>query len=244
MLLRPEPVYILAMILEIVCTISLLMIVYAYVQVTGYRIPFLERIRIALRRGERRKIMQNGLEIVKTEEKPVLRASIVMGIIVLLLILTLTHKLFWAVVISDSMRPTMKRGDIILMQAIHIDPHVGDIIMFKIPTYYLPITHRIIKMKDGLIWTGGDASGPDPWVITKKNIIAQAVMIGGRPIVIPGVGKYFILNAQKMRNIGPFGEEYLFYRNLVNAFKSYALAIVIICSALYLYLEFGRSRRI
>jgi len=232
------------MIIEIACGLSLAMIVYAYIQVKGYRIPFLERFRIILRRGERRKIVQNGIELIRKDEKPILRATVVMSIIVLLLILSITHKLFWAVVISDSMRPTMKRGDIILMQAIYIDPHVGDIIMFKIPTYYLPVTHRIIKIKGGLIWTGGDASGPDPWVITKKDIIAQAVMIGGKPIVIPGFGKYFILNAQKMRNIGPFGEEYLFYRNLINAFKSYALAIVIICSALYLYLELGRSRRI
>jgi len=232
------------MIVEIACCISIAMVIYAYIQVKGYRIPFLERLRLSLRRSERKKIVQNGIELIREDEKPVFRATIVMGFIVTLLLLSLTHKLFWAVVISDSMRPTMKRGDIILMQAIHIDPHVGDIIMFKIPNYYLPITHRIIKMKDGLIWTGGDASGPDPWVITKKDIIAQAVMIGGKPIVIPGFGKYFILNAQKMRNIGPFGEEYLFYRNLINAFKSYALAIVIICSALYLYLELGRSRRI
>jgi len=232
------------MIVEIACCISIAMVIYAYIQVKGYRIPFLERLRLSLRRNERKKILQNGIELIREDEKPVFRATIVMGFIVTLLLLSLTHKLFWAVVISDSMRPTMKRGDIILMQAIHIDPHVGDIIMFKIPNYYLPITHRIIKMKDGLIWTGGDASGPDPWVITKKDIIAQAVMIGGKPIVIPGFGKYFILNAQKMRNIGPFGEEYLFYRNLINAFKSYALAIVIICSALYLYLELGRSRRI
>ncbi len=232
------------MITEIIiglCIASVILTVYAYLASKGYRLSFVERVQLRTRGSARRRFIEERVESYRVKERPVGRTMFIMGIIVLLLILSFTHKLFWAVVISDSMRPTMKRGDIILMQAIHIDPHVGDIIMFKIPTYYLPITHRIIRMKHGLIWTGGDASGPDPWVITKKDIIAQAVMIGGKPIVIPGVGKYFILNAQKMRNIGPFGEEYLFYRNLVRAFKNYALAIVIVCSAFYIYLELGRS---
>ena len=231
------------MIVEIVSIVSLLTIVYAYFQVKGYRFSFLERIRLISERGKRKSIVQTRVELFKKQEKPVLRTLAVLGFIVLLLTLNFTHKLFWAVVISDSMYPTMKRGDMILVQAIYIDPHVGDIIMFKRPDSYLPITHRILKIKNGLIYTGGDASGPDPWVITKKDIIAQAVMIAGRPIVIRGLGKYFILNAQELRSIGPFGEEYLFYKNLVKAFKNYALAIIIICSALYVYLELGRSSR-
>jgi len=231
------------MIVELISLISLLIIIYAYFRVKGYRFSFLEKFRLVSERSERRRIIQSRVELFKKREKPVLRTFAVLGFVVLLLLLAFTHKLFWAVVISDSMYPTMKRGDMILVQAIHIDPHVGDIIMFRRPDSYLPITHRIIKIEDGRIYTGGDASGPDPWFITKKDIIAQAIMIGGRPIVIRGVGKYFILNAPEMRSIGPFGEEYLFYKNLVNAFKNYALAIVIICSAIYVYLELGRSSR-
>ncbi len=229
------------MIVEIVSIISLLIIVYAYFQVKGYRFSILERLRLISERNERIRVVQSRVELFKNREKPVFRTFAVLGFVALLLILAFTHKLFWAVVVSDSMYPTMKRGDLILVQAIHIDPHVGDIIMFKRPDSYLPITHRILKIKDGLIYTGGDASGPDPWVITKKDIIAQAVMIGGKPIVIRGIGKYFILNAQELRSIGSFGEEYLFYKNIIRAFKNYALAIIIICSALYVYLELGRS---
>lgn len=228
------------MIVEAICVASLIFIIYAYFRVRGYRFSFLERIRIISERNERRRIVNSRVEMFKNKEKPVLRTLVVLGFIVLLLTLAFTHKLFWAVVISDSMAPTMKRGDMILVQAIYINPHVGDIIMFKRPDSYLPITHRIIKIVDGRIYTGGDASGPDPWFITKKDIIAQAVMIGGRPIVLRGFGKYFILNAQELRSIGPFGEEYMFYKNLVNAFKNYALAIVIICSAIYVYLELCR----
>ncbi len=231
------------MIVEAVCIASLIVIIYAYFRVKGYRLSFLERIRLISERNERRRIVYSRIEMFKKKERPVLRTFAVLGFIVLLLMLAFTHKLFWAVVISDSMYPTMKRGDIILVQAIHIDPHVGDIIMFKRPDSYLPITHRVLRIEDGRIYTGGDASGPDPWFITKKDIVAQAVMIGGKPIVIRGIGMYFILNAPEMRSIGPFGEEYLFYKNLVNAFKNYALAIIIICLAIYVYLELGRSTR-
>ncbi len=231
------------MIVELISLISLLIIIYAYFQVKGYRLSFLERFRLISERSERRRIIQSRVELFKKKEKPVFRTFAVLGFVVLLLLLAFTHKLFWAVVVSDSMYPTMKRGDIILVQAIHIDPHVGDIIMFKRPDSYLPITHRVLKIQGDLIYTGGDSSGPDPWVITKKDVIAQAVMIEGKPIVIPGVGKYFILNAQELRSIGPFGEEYMFYKNLVKAFKNYALAIILICSALYVYLELGRSSR-
>ncbi len=228
------------MIIDLISLLAIPLILYSYFRVKGYRISFLERLRIAVERNERRKIVRMKVESFKKKEKPILRTFAVLSFVVLLLALAYTHKLFWAVVVSDSMFPTMKRGDIILVQSIYIDPHVGDIIMFRRPDTYLPITHRILRIRGDLIYTGGDASGPDPWVITRKDIIAQAVMIGGKPIVIPGIGKYFILNAQELRSIGPFGEEYLFYKHLIKAFKSYALAIVIICSALYVYLELGR----
>ncbi len=225
------------MIVALICIALVIFVAYLYVKVNGYRFKSLERLSVALRGKKRRKELEVRLKRYKIRKRPYLRTAAVLALIVTLLILSATHKLFWAVVVSDSMRPTMKRGDIILMQAIYIDPHVGDIIMFKVPEFYLPVTHRILRIQGKYIYTGGDASGPDPWVITRKDIIAQAVMIFGRPIVIPGIGKYFILNAEKLKSIGPFGEEYMFYKNLIRAFKNYALAIVIICTAAYVYLE-------
>ena len=225
------------MIVELVCLLSILLILCLYLRFSGYRIKTLEKFDLTIRGKRRRKEIEERVRSYRVEDRPYLRTAVVVSAVLLLLILSMTHKLFWAVVISDSMRPTMKRGDIILMQAIYIDPHVGDIIMFRVPNFYLPVTHRVVKIEGKYIYTAGDASGPDPWVITRKDIIAQAVTVFGRPIVIPGVGKYFILNAEKLKSIGPFGEEYWFYKNLIRAFKNYALAIVIICTAAYVYLE-------
>ncbi|AEA47840.1 signal peptidase I [Archaeoglobus veneficus] len=230
-------------VLELIAVLMFLLIILVYFLVKGYTIPVIERFRIAMGKGERKKRVETIVERAKISEPPYGRIALVLSIFALLMVLTLTHKLFFAVVTSDSMVPTFKRGDMFLAQALYIDPQPGDIVMFKRPDVYLPITHRVLKVENGRIYTGGDASGPDPWYITKKDIIAEAVLIGGKPVVIKDFGKYFILDARELRSIGPYGQEYLFYKNLVNAFKSYAMAIVIISISLYVYLEIGGGRR-
>jgi len=203
----------------------------------GCRIPIFERVRL-LSFGKKRKDFVNfSIQNLKHENPPYGRITATLTVFCILLYLTLSHKLFFAVVVSDSMYPTFQRGDMYLAQAIYINPKPGDIIMFRRPDVGLPVSHRVLKIVGNLIYTGGDASGPDLIPITRKDIIAQAVMIGGKPVVVPGIGKYFILNAKKMRNIGPYGEEFLFYQQLIKAFKSYAIAIIVVCLSAYVYLE-------
>jgi len=226
-------------IIELIGVLVFLLILAIYLLVKGYTIPFVERIKIALGGGERRRIVRE-ITAKPVKEAPYGRVTVFLAIFALLIVLTLSHKLFFTVVTSDSMVPTFKRGDMFLAQAIYIDPKPGEIIMFKRADIYLPVSHRILRVDGDRIYTGGDASGPDPWSITKKDIIAQAVMVGDKPIVIRDFGRYFILNANELRSIGPYGQEYLFYKNLVNAFKSYSLAIIIISISLYVYLEIGR----
>jgi len=199
-----------------------------------FKVPLIERIRLHFEGAKRRKRIEEHLARKKVHFA---RIVAVLAIFAIIFALAMTNKLFWAVVTSNSMAPTLKRGDMYLAQAIYVEPKVGDIVMFKRSDIQPPITHRILKIEGDRIYTGGDASGPDPWFITKEDIIAKAVMIGGKPIVIRGFGSYFILDAKEMRSIGPYGQEYLFYKNLVQTFKSYALAIIIICISLYLYME-------
>ncbi len=208
----------------------------------GCRLAAFERFKV-FRYRRKKSFVESTVNELKEEKAPVERVSLVLVVFAILLYLTLTHKLFFAVVVSDSMYPTFKRGDMYLAQAIYINPKPGDIIMFRRPDVGLPVSHRVLRVVGDLIYTGGDASGPDLIPIKKKDVIAQAVMIGGRPIVIPGLGKYFILNAKQMRSIGPYGEEFLFYQKLIRAFKSYAMAIIVICLSAYVYLEFESYSR-
>ncbi|NOY10584.1 MAG: signal peptidase I [Archaeoglobi archaeon] len=153
-----------------------------------------------------------------------------------LIYLAFTMKIFWAVVVSNSMAPTFERGDMVLVQTLFVNPEKGDIVMFERSDLNLPVTHRVLKVEDGLVYTGGDASGPDARPVPRDKIIGEVVTIFGSPVVVKGVGKYFILDATQLRDITPFGQEYLFYKNLIELFRKYAIAIIVISIAAYVYL--------
>ncbi|HWR26750.1 MAG TPA: signal peptidase I [candidate division Zixibacteria bacterium] len=100
------------------------------------------------------------------------------------------HYLYFGTVLSGSMEPLFKRGDLVLMQTFDKHPKVGDIIMFKVVGIDKPITHRIIDVdKDGDIFTKGDANTEvDTWQFRKEDIMGKAIVPGGKPIVIKGIG--------------------------------------------------------
>ncbi len=183
------------------------------------------------------KIRSNTKRILKKKEIKISKVIFELIIFLLLIYIALAHKVFFVVVVSNSMYPTFERGDLVLVQSILIDPKPGDIIMFNRPDINYPITHRVISISQGKIYTGGDASGPDDFVLSGKDVIAEVVQLFNKPVVIKGVGNYFILDAKELRDIGPYGEEYLFYKKLVDLFKTYALAIIIISILLYIYLS-------
>jgi signal peptidase len=173
----------------------------------------------------------------KKKEASVLKMAVELGVFLLLIYAALSYKVFWVAVVSNSMYPTFERGDMVLVQSLFVDPEPGDIVMFNRPDLNYPVTHRVLKIIDGKVYTGGDASGPDSFPISRKDVVGEAILIFGKPIVLKGVGKYFILEATELRDIGPFGQEYLFYKRLVETFRQYAIAIIIISISLYIYLE-------
>jgi len=162
----------------------------------------------------------------------------------LFVIIALFFKLaFFVAITSDSMQPTFKRGDLVLMQKIVTTPKEGDIIMFKRPEYMLPITHRVVWAKDGLARTKGDARvRADPWVVREGEIIAKAVQIGGKPIVLKDVGNYFILDTREMR-YGKYGLEYTFVKNVFSVIRMYGYALCVISILAYVILTLREAKR-
>lgn len=227
--------------LQITAVAIFLLLILAYFLVSGFRIKPMERLSLVSEKSQREGRLDEVFEAHK-KGAPVTRLTFVLAILGLLMVLALTQNLFFSVVTSGSMVPTFYKGDMFLAQSIVIEPEVGDIVMFNRPDIYLPVAHRIIGVTGDKIYTGGDASGPDEWHITKDDIIAEAVTVAGDPVVVPNIGSYFVLEAKEMREIGPYGQEYLFYKNLVTTFKSFALAIIIICVAIYIYLELGSRK--
>ncbi|AIY90877.1 signal peptidase I [Geoglobus acetivorans] len=157
------------------------------------------------------------------------------AVFLVIVYLGITMKIFFAAVVTNSMYPTFERGDIVLVQTIFKEPEKGDIIMFVREDVGYSVTHRVLKVVGDKVYTGGDASGPDPNPISKSDIIGKAVLVFGKPIVVKGVGNYFILDAKELRDIGPYGQEYLFYKKMLDVLRQYALSVVVIGISAYIY---------
>jgi signal peptidase I len=90
----------------------------------------------------------------------------------------------FATVMSGSMSPTIKTGDVVVLKRMHGLPKVGDIIAVSVPErarsrYGYPpvVTHRVVRVTaDGTISTKGDARpAPDPFTIHRSAVTAKVV---------------------------------------------------------------------
>ncbi|MBE8538912.1 signal peptidase I [Geoglobus acetivorans] len=216
--------------------IQLLILLSGFVIILFYNYSDEFRTKLSVRRVSRRVHEIEKRKMDARKRRLVVAAELVVFFV--LIYFGLTMKVFWAAVISNSMSPTFERGDMVLFQSISVHPEPGDIVMFDRPDVMLPVTHRVLKVEGDLVYTGGDASGPDSSPVPLSKIKAEAVMIFGKPVVVKGVGNYFILDAKEMRDITPFGQEYYFYKKLIDLFRTYAIAIIVMGVAGYLYLTY------
>jgi signal peptidase len=154
-----------------------------------------------------------------------------LAVFITVLYILLSNLLFLAVVTSESMAPAFGRGDIVLMQGFDREPREGDIVLFASPVDGRAVIHRVVDVRDGEVLTkGDDANAPDPWTIGPEDIRSKAVQVGGEPMVLEGVGWYFIRNAPPQE--GPFGG-LRFTRLAVGLLKDVGLAIFFVALALY-----------
>lgn len=80
-------------------------------------------------------------------------------------------------VFSESMIPTLQRGDMIIVYGDR-NVSVGDIIVFDVSNRKYPIIHRIYNVtEDGAIITKGDHNNyPDNWKLTRNDLHGKAVL--------------------------------------------------------------------
>ena len=96
------------------------------------------------------------------------------------------------VIMTDSMNPTLKNGDIVI---VHKDSKIeaGNIVTYKKQETSETITHRISRTtKDGYITKGDSNLNED------SNIISQDEIIGKVVLRLPFIGKY-ITSLKKIR---------------------------------------------
>jgi signal peptidase I len=99
---------------------------------------------------------------------------------------------------GNSMYPTLKQGDLVLMipynilKIFNINPKVNDIIVYKSPIDEKLVCHRIIEINNDVIITKGDFNPSiDSYTISEENIIAIVPTIFNIPLHIPFLG-YFL----------------------------------------------------
>ncbi len=157
-------------------------------------------------------------------------------IVVIFAYLFYSQTVFFAVVGTGSMEPTLMTGDLVLIQDIHVVPQVGDILMFEVPSVLLPVIHRAVSVSERGVKTMGDARGgqADDWVVSEGQICGKAVVIGGNPIVIKSFGSYFIEDAREGGMYTKYGREYGFVKQLVQSIKSFGLIIFFLCILMYI----------
>ena len=173
-----------------------------------------------------------------------LRSAIPFTLFIAVILILLFKLVFFTAIVSNSMQPTFKKGDLVLMQKIATAPEEGDIIMFEHKDIMLPITHRAIAVTDAGSKTMGDARGvTDPWLVQNEAIMAKAVQIDGKPLVLEDVGNYFILETSEMGYDPQYGSEYTFMKNIFSMLRLYGYVVCVIAILGYVLLSLTEMKR-
>ena len=163
-------------------------------------------------------------------QKDTRNQDLILLIVLVFLILALGVKLIlFQVIISDSMKPQFERGDLVLSQSIFKEANPGDIITFKSKFLQNSVTHRLIGYRGNFLSTKGD-NNPivDDYQATKEDILSKVVMINGQPVVIKGVGSYFILDFSKEGQISKYGDQFKFMQQMFLTIRTWGYVITAI----------------
>ncbi len=147
----------------------------------------------------------------------------------------LNKLVFFAIITSGSMSPTLEVKDLVLMQNLNIEPLRGDIIMFETKEAKMPVIHRIYSVSSSSIKTKGDAAQlVDEWTLKKDQIEGEAILFQGKPIIIKSIGEYLLFDPNDVR-ITSHGSEIYQISEFVKNIKKLGLTIFIICVLLYIF---------
>jgi len=163
---------------------------------------------------------------------PVLVPLLITGLIAYVILNSLV---FFAVITSGSMSPTLETKDLVLMQTINTNPLQEDIIMFETKEAKMPVIHRIYSISNDEIKTKGDASQTvDNWVLNKEQIQGKAVQFQGSPIIVKNIGDYLLFDEKNIK-ITEYGSEMHRISQIIKGIKNLGLMIFILCILLYIF---------
>ena len=173
--------------------------------------------------------------------------SVLMPIAITLFIAYLlsAQLLFFAIVTSGSMEPSFKKGDLVFMQNVLVQPEVGDIIIFPEPSGNIvgsdtvTVTHRIVGISGDDIKTKGDANPiADSWTVDGNKLLGKAIVLNNKPLILKDVGKYFLLDFRTTA----YNEEFLAIAKTIQNLRAMGIMVFFVCIVMYLFLSIKDAR--
>jgi len=199
-----------------------------------------------------KKSYKNQVKIVKHQMKryhELSKRPTILPIIIPLIItgftayIILNQLVFFAIITTGSMSPTLEVKDLVLIQNLKIDPQQGDIIKFETKEAPMPVIHRIYSVSEDEIKTKGDAvEFADDWILKKEQIQGQAVLFQGKPIIVKNIGEYLLFDPNNIQ-ITKYGSEMYRVSQIIKNIKNLGLIIFIICILLYIFINFKSTGR-
>ncbi len=208
-------------------------------------LSYFSRLVYFIRRNNQKNALDYTMSRYRDRTKKVYMSTVILSVTltVSLAFVLYSELIFFSVVVSDSMNPTLKKGDLILMQNIFVKPERGDIITIKVPDMQLPVMHRVSSISDNGFRTRGDANpADDAWLVSKSWIRGENLLISGSPVVIRNLGAYFIVDVSTEGRM--YGPEFDAVSKLIRGVKAAGLVIFFVCIILYLAFSIRDARRI
>lgn len=104
------------------------------------------------------------------------------GLVILALLLRFSPVKSYEI-LSGSMEPNLKVGNVVLVNTLDKDTEIDDVIAFKMGD--VPVIHRVIGFEEDGIVTKGDANvSRDPGVLHKENVIGKVLLNPGALSII------------------------------------------------------------
>lgn len=101
---------------------------------------------------------------------------VILNIVTLLLINY--YSLYITISLSNSMYPTIKKGNILIVKGrVNFNRiKLNDIVVYKVLNIQYPIMHRVIKVLDDRVITKGDNNQKeDDFIVNEENIIGKLI---------------------------------------------------------------------
>lgn len=110
----------------------------------------------------------------------------------ILFILVATQSIHLAVVTSESMRPYVNKGDLVIVEKLDKNFSIGDIIEIQPHGYTGTYIHRVVrKLSKNTYRTKGDNwKWEDSWVVTPDIVKGKVITINHKALVLPRLGIY------------------------------------------------------